>query len=304
MEESAPPAGQGHPATVDAAKRLLEGCIDVLQTPQAQHKATKAKAFARETLAAWGADLSGLGRLLGEIEPRPMPGPRPARPDRPVLVAPARVPRRRLSTPQGRAALLHALAHIELNAIDLAFDMIARFAGSPAAISALGAEAQGAFVADWLKVGGDEARHFLALEERLADLGFAYGDFPAHDGLWEAAIQTAEDFPARLAVVPMVLEARGLDVTPGMIDKLTGTGDQQSTAVLKQIYRDEITHVAVGTGWFCLAADRLGKEPEEYFHQLIGRYFKGRIKPPFNEEARRQAGLLPGFYEPLAASSE
>ena len=178
---------------------------------------------------------------------------RPARPAHPVLLKPAAMPRRRaLSTMTGRVALLHALAHIEFNAIDLAWDIAARFPGQPRA-----------FYSDWIAVGDDEARHFLLLRERLVALGSDYGALPAHDGLWQAARDTSDDLLVRLAIVPLVLEARGLDVTPGMVDRLERAGDQESADILKVIYRDEIGHVAAGTHWFHAVCAERGLVPQE-----------------------------------------
>ncbi|GAB4184520.1 MAG: ferritin-like domain-containing protein [Thalassobaculales bacterium] len=230
---------------------------------------------------AWG------GAELGGVRPPD----RPARPARPLLVPPGQVKRRRIGAgPAGRLALLHALAHIELNAIDLAWDMLARFPGSAA------------FCADWVGVAAEEAVHFTLLAERLAALGGAYGDLPAHDGLWQAAEATAHDLLARLAVVPLVLEARGLDVTPAMILRLAEAGDHASAAVLTRIHDDEIGHVAVGRRWFDAECRARGLSPEAAFHDLVRRHFRGRLKPPFNAASRAAAGLPAGFYEPLVSA--
>mgnify|MGYP001444584515 CR=1 FL=1 len=211
---------------------------------------------------------------------------RPARPQRPELCHPSAMPRRRaLSTDAGRIALLHALAHIEFNAIDLAWDIAARFPGMPRG-----------FYDDWLSVGADEARHFTMLSERLADLDAAYGDLPAHDGLWQAAIDTSDDLLARLAVVPLVLEARGLDVTPGMIERLNRAGDTASAAILEVIYREEVGHVATGMRWFRHVCAERGLQPEATWKAIVAQRFRGRVKPPFNEEARSRAGLPPAYY--------
>ncbi|MBN36664.1 MAG: rhamnosyltransferase [Rhodospirillaceae bacterium] len=211
---------------------------------------------------------------------------RPARPDHPELEAPQAMPRRRaLTTPAGRVALLHALAHIEFNAIDLAWDITARFPGQP-----------DAFYTDWIAVGDDEARHFLLLHDRLTALGSHYGALPAHDGLWQAAQDTSDDLLARLAIVPLVLEARGLDVTPAMIERLRQVGDEDSVAVLEVIYRDEVDHVASGSRWFNHVCHTRGLEPEDTWRQLVRDRFKGKLKPPFNDQARSKAGLMPSFY--------
>jgi len=212
---------------------------------------------------------------------------RPARPAAPELKPPHAMPRRRaLGTERGRIALLHALAHIEFNAIDLAWDIAARFPGQPRA-----------FYDDWIAVGDDEARHFLMLGERLAALGSHYGALPAHDGLWQAAMDTADDLLARLAVVPLVLEARGLDVTPAMIERLREAGDNDSVAVLEIIYSDEIGHVAAGARWFRHVCDERGLAPETAWRRLVRERFKGSIKPPFNDVARDRAGLPRSYYE-------
>jgi uncharacterized ferritin-like protein (DUF455 family) len=200
--------------------------------------------------------------------------------------------RRNFGTPAGGIALLHALAHIELNAIDLAWDVIARFAS---------AERQREFYDDWVGVAAEEAEHFALLADRLAVLGSAYGELPAHDGLWEAAAETSDDLLARLAVVPLVLEARGLDVTPEMILRLERAGDRDSAAILQRVYQDEIGHVAVGARWFERLCREHGLDPQAAFHDRVRRYFKGVLKAPFNRDARDLAGLAAGYYEPLAA---
>ena len=245
-------------------------------------------AAAREALKLLNDD-SPLGETLPPL--------RPARPSRPALTAPGSVPRRRLGSPEGRIALLHAVAHIEFNAIDLAFDMAARFHG---AIAEARLDAR-AFIFDWIRIGEEEARHFSMVEARLSDYGAAYGDLPAHDGLWEAAGATAHDVAARLAIAPMILEARGLDVTPGMIDRLRAAGDEESCAVLEVIYRDEIGHVACGDRWFHAICKARGEDPIIAFRGLKDRFFSGGLKPPFNHAARDAAGLDRRFYEESAA---
>jgi uncharacterized ferritin-like protein (DUF455 family) len=191
---------------------------------------------------------------------------------------------------RGRIAMLHALAHIEFGAIDLAFDMAGRF----------GAAFPGSFVDDWLSVGADEAIHFALLDRRLRALGSFYGALPAHDGLWEAAEATAHDALARLAVVPMVLEARGLDVTPATVARFEAAADRRSAAILSRIYRDEIRHVGIGTKWFKIVCESRGLIPAAHWKELIGTYFRGAIKPPFNDSARDEAGLSRDFYEGVA----
>ena len=219
----------------------------------------------------------------------------PARPGRPELLAPSRMPKRgRGGSERGRIAMLHALAHIEFSAIDLAFDMAGRF----------GAAFPRAFVDDWLSVGADEAMHFALLDRRLRALGSAYGALPAHDGLWEAAAATAHDPLARLAVVPMVLEARGLDVTPAAVARFEAAGDARSAAILGRIYRDEIRHVGAGSKWFLQGCESRRIEPVSAWKRLVGAHFRGVIKPPFNDSARDEAGLSREYYAALAAAGD
>ncbi len=204
----------------------------------------------------------------------------PGRPAVPELVQPRDVPRRGLGSVEGRAALLHAVAHIEFNAINLACDAVQRFTAMPEA-----------FYRDWASVAVDEARHFQLLQNRLAELGFAYGDFMAHNGLWEMAEKTAHSCLARMALVPRLLEARGLDVTPGMIDKLQNLQDEKSVAVLQVILSEEIRHVAIGTHWFNHCCRLEGKDPETEFIALLKGVAKGSVRGPFNLEARAQSGF-------------
>jgi uncharacterized ferritin-like protein (DUF455 family) len=239
-------------------------------------------ALSRRYVAAW-AD--------GRLAPAGVANPpdRPARPSRPELRPPRGMPRRRAGgSLAGRIALLHALAHIELNAIDLAWDLVARFGtlGLPRG-----------FFDDWVAVAGEEAEHFALVAGRLDRLGAAYGDLPAHDGLWEAAQKTAHDLSARLAIVPLVLEARGLDVTPAMIDRLERLGDSASADILRIIYRDEIGHVATGWRWFQWSCARHAQEPHATYKDLVHRYFKSALKPPFNQEGRAAAGLERRLYD-------
>lgn len=220
---------------------------------------------------------------------RPMPS-RPGRPERPELLQPRDMPRRSLGSPAGRIAFLHAIAHIELNAVDLAWDIIGRFVGEAVPRS---------FFDQWVGVASEEAIHFGLLAERLAAFGAAYGDLPAHDGLWQAAEATGSDLTARLAIVPLVLEARGLDVTPPMIATFRAAGDEATAAVLARIYEDEKGHVFVGASWFRYLCDREGRAAEPAFHDLVRRHFRGALRPPFNDRARSAACLTPGFYRPL-----
>lgn len=262
-----------------------ENALAVLQAATPDAKVTAVNRLADD----W-AKTGGIGHKVDNLPNNP------ARPTAPHLVPPSDVRRRRLGTPAGRGALLHAVAHIEFNAIDLAADMIARFGHHPD----ISDEDRPAFIRDWISVCHDEARHFGLLQTRLTELDMSYGDLPAHNGLWEAAIKTKDNFAARLAIAPMVLEARGLDVTPGMIKKLTSVGDMDSADILKIIYNDEIGHVAIGARWFQKLAQNKSKDPESWFHELIRNYYKGQLKPPFNVQARTLAGLKEGFYMPLS----
>lgn len=230
----------------------------------------------------------------GDLTFGPDPWPDPATRARPPLLPPADMPRRRLGSAQGRIALLHAVAHIELNAIDLALDIIGRFAREVAEPMRV------AFVADWLAVAKDEARHFALVDARLHALGAVYGDLPAHAALWEAATRTSGDLLARLAIAPLVLEARGLDVTPEMVRRLEAASDLQSAGVLRTILDDEIGHVATGYSWFCRHAAALGHEPELAFGELVRTHYPAGLKGPFNHGARAAAGVPRAWYEGLA----
>jgi uncharacterized ferritin-like protein (DUF455 family) len=244
--------------------------------------------FAKATAAAWRAGTLGLGHAS---VPLAMPE-RPGRPPRPELLHPRSMPRRSATGEKGRFALLHAMAHIELNAVDMTWDLIGRFAHTPLPMT---------FFDDWVRVGLEEAQHFELVCRRLSELGGSYGDLPAHDGLWQSAQATGHDLTARLAVVPLVLEARGLDVGPAMIDSLRQAGDAASAAVLEVIYHDEKHHVAFGMRWFRFLCQRQGLAPEPTFQALVRSNFRGPVKPPFNDRARAEAGLTPGFYKPLSA---
>ncbi len=204
----------------------------------------------------------------------------PGRPAHPRLVAPRDLAQRRLSSPQGRLALVHAVTHIEFNAINLALDAVYRFRDMP-----------DAYYGDWLQVAAEEARHFCLLRERLRELGADYGALDAHNGLWEMAVETAHDVLVRMALVPRVLEARGLDVTPGMIERLQAVGDTATVAILHVILREEIGHVAIGSRWYAYACAQRGWEPQSTFRRLLGEYMRGQLKGPFHREARLQAGF-------------
>ena len=204
----------------------------------------------------------------------------PGRPDRPTLVPPRDVPQRGLGSVEGRAALVHAVAHIEFNAINLAWDAVLRFAGLPQD-----------YYRDWARVAADEARHFGMLSRRLEEFGHAYGDFDAHNGLWEMAVKTSDLCLARMALVPRVLEARGLDVTPGMIMRLRSIGDDVTADILEIILREEVAHVAAGSRWFRWCCEREGVQPAGTFQGLLRERLAGGLRGPFNLDARRAAGF-------------
>jgi uncharacterized ferritin-like protein (DUF455 family) len=202
------------------------------------------------------------------------------RPERPRLVAPRELPRRSLASVEGRAALIHAVAHIEFNAIDLAWDAVARFRGLPLE-----------YYRDWIGVAVDEARHFTLLSARLRELGYDYGDFAAHDGLWDMAVRTAGSCLERMALVPRVLEARGLDVTPGMIARLRSARDDATADILEIILREEVAHVAAGSRWFAWCCKAADVDPSATFQALVARHLRGALRGPFNTEARLRAGF-------------
>ena len=218
---------------------------------------------------------------------------RPVRPALPELRPPRDMPRRRISGAKGRIAHIHAIAHIEFSAIDMAFDLAARF---------LFKDVPKSFFSDFIQVGVEEAKHFSLLDRRLRQLGSCYGALPAHDGLWQTVEKTGEDVLARLAIVPLVLEARGLDVSPSMIEKFAASGDTDTARILRIIFEDEKRHVAIGMRWFLHCCRQAGKAPQPTFHDIVRTYFRGGLKPPFNDKARSQAGLVPGFYKPLTAA--
>jgi len=235
------------------------------------------------------------GKLDPSTEAARSPIDRPGQPDKPELIPPQQVPRRRVDTLPGRAALVHALAHIEFNAINLALDAAHRFASMPVA-----------YYADWLRVADEEASHFELLNAHLATIGYGhvYGDFPAHNGLWDMALKTAHDPLVRMALVPRVLEARGLDATPLIVDKLKAVNDTRMVEILAVIERDEIGHVAIGSHWFGWLCAARGLEPEATFRQLLVDYDAPPLKPPFNLAARRQAGFSEPELAWLAAASQ
>ena len=231
------------------------------------------------TRDTWQAFLAG--ELRGDpSSPPPDPIGPPGRPAKPTLVSARKLPQRGLGSAEGRAALVHAVAHIEFNAINLAWDAVYRYRGKP-----------DDYYRDWASCANDEARHFAILSERLAELGHVYGDFDAHDGLWQMAEKTADNDTARMALVPRVLEARGLDVTPGMIERLRQLGDERTVAVLEIILREEVAHVAAGTRWYHHCCERDGIEPVDTFFGLIRDYMGVELRGPFNLAARIEAGF-------------
>ncbi|PXW90762.1 uncharacterized ferritin-like protein (DUF455 family) [Nitrosomonas sp. Nm84] len=256
----------------DAAARCLSAC-------EIEEKLR----LTEQTAEAWRVELLSLQPqnepdLIGE----------PGRPAKPILVPPSDVPKRRLGSQTGIIALIHAITHIEFNAINLAWDAVYRFRHLPKQ-----------FYHDWVQVAAEEAYHFQLLRERLNELGSDYGDLPAHNGLWDVATRTASDPLIRMALVPRVLEARGLDVTPGIIKRLRQAGDDDTAAVLEIILRDEIGHVAIGSRWFKYCCDQRGLDSGQTFRALISHHFSGQISGPFHYEARQKAGFTAAELEAL-----
>lgn len=258
-------------------KTLTAAAREILLTPHPVPKAERSLGVARQ----WQR---GEIRSIGAANAPD----RPAQPERPLLMLPKDMPKRRSAgSLSNRIAMLHAVAHIELNAINLAWDIICRFAHDTLPKT---------FFDDWVSVGCEEAEHFLLLNTRLAALDATYGDLPAHDGLWQAADSTRHNLLDRLAIVPLVFEARGLDVTPGMIRKFKNVGDNDSAIALQKIYDEEIGHVAAGIRWYEWQCRREGKPPEATWKALVKQHYAGQLKPPFNEEARSAANFPPSYY--------
>lgn len=205
----------------------------------------------------------------------------PGRPSKPELFSKLQTKKLSLRTDEGKAVLIHSLAHIELNAIDLALDVVWRFQGMP-----------NQFYLDWLKVAKEEAYHFSLLRDHLKQLGYQYGDFPAHNGLWEMAERTKHDLTARLALVPRTLEARGLDASPSVKARLVSVGDHQAGKILDVILRDEIGHVAVGNKWYRFLCEKSNLDPISLYPELAERYQAPEPRGPFNIEARLAAGFV------------
>lgn len=267
-----------------AVDRTLQGrALAVLMTAAPFEKSRLAEALYADVCDR------GVGEMLPDgslAEPIADPG----RPARPELVRPRDLARRDTTTEIGRVVLAHALAHIEFNAINIALDAVYRFRGMP-----------DDFYRDWLQVAAEEGRHFVLLADYLRDHGAAYGDYPAHNGLWEMVRRTDDDVMIRMALVPRVLEARGLDVTPGMQDKLREAGDERLVAILDVIYREEIGHVEIGSRWFRHCAGERGLDPRATFRDLLDRYMQGRIHGPYDELGRMAAGFTAEEIEDLKA---
>ena len=259
---------------------LTDAACRVLGTADPQEKVQLTYGYAR----FWRAgEISEIGDSR--------PPERPARPAKPELRAAGDMPKRSTGGGKRRINLIHAIAHIELNAIDLAWDAVARFADQ---------SLPKAFFDDWVHVAEDEARHFELLAARLIELDTAYGDLPAHDGLWEAATNTADDVLARMALAPMLLEARGLDTTPPTVERLHANGDDATADIMELIGEEEIAHVAAGVRWFEHVCSERGLDPVPTFKDLVAARFKGQIKPPFNTTARDRAKMNPDYYQSAA----
>jgi uncharacterized ferritin-like protein (DUF455 family) len=269
MPNLSPPTALLSDADATCARRAA---LAILRECEPVAKADRARALYENVAAG----TSAIDPALALAEPGDLPG----RPARPELVEPSSLKRRGMQSEAGRAVLLHALAHIEFNAINLALDAVWRFPSMPAD-----------FYVDWLKVAAEEAHHFSLLRARLAEFGHVYGDFPAHDGLWEMAERTRGDVLARMALVPRTLEARGLDASPPIRKRLAQAGDHASAAILDVILRDEIGHVLIGNRWFRFLCDRASLDPHVTYERLAGQYHAPKLRGPFNFEARRHAGF-------------
>lgn len=269
--------------TILSTKTLSHAACAVLTAAEPAEKCR----LTRQAAADWSANrLHGPGTTV--------PPDRPARPPRPLLLAPREMPKRAYKGDRGRIGLLHALAHIELNAIDLAWDIVCRFPQE---------DMPKGFYDDWIQVAVDEALHYEMLQNLLVNLGAFYGELPAHDGLWQASEKTADDLAARLVVVPMTLEARGLDTTPATMERLTRNGDTVTPPALKIIYHDEIRHVAAGVRWFKYLIKRRGLDGKSEYQRLMAERFPGGLKAPFNHAARAEADFDQDWYEEMAKTA-
>jgi len=256
---------------------LSQAACRVLNEPEPSTKVTYTRLFAK----AWrNGEITGFGEAA--------PPDRPARPARPELLSPRNMPKRKMGSRAGKIAMLHAIAHIELNAIDIAWDAVARFGTQE--------ELGKAFCDDWVAVADDEAIHFQLLADRLSNFEAAYGDLPAHDGLWEMAIKTAHGPLQRMALMPMLFEARGLDTTPVTVERLQRQGDDETAVILGRIAADEVSHVGAGVRWFEHLAQRQGLDPIETFKNLVTENTANVLKGPFNRQARDAAGMDPAYY--------
>lgn len=261
---------------------LTDAARQVLDEAEPRDKVRLTYDFAQ----AWRTgEISAIGNTSSPV--------RPARPARPELMRPGDMPRRSKGGDKGRIALIHAIAHIELNAIDLGWDIITRFAAP---------DLPNAFYDDWVQVAEDEAKHFDMLVGRLKQLGATYGDLPAHDALWEMAESTSDDILARLALVPMLMEARGLDTTPATVERLERTGDTATAAIMAKIGDDEISHVAAGVRWFEYVCAQRRIAPIPTFQALADARFTSPIRGPFNLQARDRAGMARDYYDPTAST--
>lgn len=261
----------------DHRRSIRDRAFDLLMTADPLIKAQAAGQLFHDGTAQQPDEIDRLRRTVPLAPVR-----EPGRPPRPALVPPRELPRRITHTQPGRNAMAHAFAHIEFNAINIALDAVYRFDDMPAA-----------FYYDWLQVAAEEGRHFLLLQDYLAQNGCAYGDFAAHNSLWETVSATDHDVMVRMALVPRVLEARGLDVTPAIADKLRVVGDQPLVDILGVIYRDEIGHVEIGTRWFRYCAEQRQLDPRSTFRELLTEYMQGRIRGPYDEPGRLAAGFTP-----------
>jgi len=266
------------PHTTATSASLRLACLHLLQINAPKEKAAQVRGL--------DAARCTLDPAESFTEPARLPG----RPDCPQLVQPSQLKTRAVGTQEGRAGLIHALTHIEANAINLALDVVWRFARMPTG-----------FYLDWWRVAQEEALHFELLNAHLNEMGFAYGDFPAHDGLWDMAERTKGDVLARLALVPRTLEARGLDATPAVRNRLVSVGDLAAANILDIILRDEINHVAIGNRWYRYLCDARQIDPISTYAALAQRYQAPQLKGPFNLGARRAAGFTEDELEALSA---
>ncbi len=255
---------------------LADAAVHVLNTPD---PATKVELTQTYALLWKRGKITEIGESAAPDQP-PLPS-------RPKLMLPKDMPKRPKGSLEGRIAFVHAIAHIEFIAINLAWDLIARFTHE---------KLPRQFYDAWVGVARDEAEHFCLLQSRLTQLQAQYGDMPAHDGLWEAARDTTDDILARLAIVPMVLEARGLDTTPKAVQDLMASGDTETAQLMEKIAVEEIPHVRAGVQWFEHICAERGIDPVSSFRIIVNDRFKGKLRPPFNAEARTRAGMPPAYY--------